>query len=270
MDKQDNSFPKVLPVKAPEKEKTKYVHANLPQPPSLLLMISPVKTGKSTIISNLFLNENFYGQDHFDQTIVISPTIHNDKTSRFLAKCADCYDEYSDELIHQIIGDQLSYNDDLSLRPSIALVLDDIIGLIRREAAVNSLASRFRHYGIELLLMSAQNFRKVSPVIRSNATHVIVGSPFPNSSQLIKIAEEYGDMFGGQQNFIKIYHKATPNKYDFLYLDLSENPPIARSNFGDIIAYGGSSEMMSDGIISNMGNQPSSVNDLQNDNENKK
>ena len=106
-------------------------------------------------------------------------------------------------------------------------------------------------------------------MIRSNATHVIVGSPFPNSSQLIKISEEYGDMFGGQENFIKIYHKATPNKYDFLYLDLSENPPIARSNFGEIIAYGGSSEMKSDGIISNMGNQPS-VNDLQNDNENKK
>ena len=93
----DSSFPKILPVKPPEKEKKKYVHPNLPQPPSLLLMCSPVKTGKSTIISNLFLNENFYGQDHFDQTIVISPTIHNDKTSRFLAKCADCYDEYSDE-----------------------------------------------------------------------------------------------------------------------------------------------------------------------------
>ena len=237
----EKSFPEILPVKAPDKEKKKYVHPNLPQPPSLLLMISPVKTGKSTIISNLFLNEDFYGQDHFDQTIVISPTIHNDKTSRFLKKCADCYDEYSDELINQIIGDQMSYNDDLSMRPSIALVLDDIIGLIRREAAVNSLASRFRHYGIELLLMSAQNFRKVSPVIRSNATHVIIGSPFPNSKELGKIAEEYGDMFGGYDNFLKIYHTATPKKYDFLYLDLTENPPIARSKFGDIIAYGGSS-----------------------------
>ena len=252
MNKSNSSYPVVRPVKAPPKEKKKPLHANLPHPPALLLMISPIRTGKSTIVSNLFLNEDFMGQDFFDQIICISPTIHNDKTSRFLKKCADCYDEYSDELIEQIIGDQMSYNDDLSMRPSLALVLDDVIGIIRREAAVNSLASRFRHYGIDLLLMSCQNYRKVSPVIRSNATHMIIGSPFPNQKELGKIAEEVGDQFGGYDNFLKIYHSATPDKYDFLYLDLSQNPPIARRNFGEVVAYGGSSEMKSEGMITNL------------------
>jgi len=28
--------------------------------------------------------------------------------------------------------------------------------------------------------MSSQNYRRVNPVIRSNATHMIIGSPFPN------------------------------------------------------------------------------------------
>ena len=254
-----SDFPTVLPVKDPPSEKTKPLHKNLPAPPSLLLMISPIRTGKSTIISNLLLNEDFYGQDYFDQTIVISPTIFNDKTSRFLKKHADVYDSYSDELMRTIIAGQEGY-DDLSERPDIAIVLDDVIGMIKREAYVNSLASRFRHYNIKLLLMSCQNYRKVSPVIRSNCTHMIIGSPFPNQKELDKIAEEIGDQFGGKDNFLKIYHAATPNKYDFLYLDLTENPPIARKNFGEIVAYGGGSEVRSEGMINNMEGKPKESN----------
>jgi hypothetical protein len=246
-----DSYPEIKRVKDPPKEKTKPLHPNLPQPPALLLMISPIRTGKSTIISNLLLNEEFFGQDFFDQIIVISPTIHNDKTSRFLKKCADCYDEYSDALMEEIIGGQQSY-DNLEDRPDLAIVLDDIIGVIRREAYINGLASRFRHYNIKMLLMSTQNFRKVSPVVRSNATHVIIGSPFPNNKELGKIAEEYGDQFGGYDNFLKIYHTATPNKYDFLYLDLTQNPPIARKCFSEIVAYGGQSMDKMDGVITNL------------------
>jgi hypothetical protein len=238
----DSSGPKVLPVKDPPQEVMKPLHPNLPQPPALLLMISPIRTGKSTIISNLLLNSNFYGQDYFDDTIVISPTIYNDKTSRFLKKSCSCYDEYSDELLDEILDEQRSY-DDLSMRPDIALILDDVIGIFKgskgREPKINSLASRFRHYGIKLLLMSSQNYRKVSPVIRSNATHMIIGSPFPNNRELSKIAEEMGDQFGGADNFLKIYHQATPKKYDFLYLNLTENPPQAWHNFEKMIALGG-------------------------------
>jgi len=228
----------ILPVKDLPNQDERPLHPNLPKPPSLMLMISPIRTGKSTIISNLLLNSNFYGQDFFDETIVFSPTINNDKTSRFLKKSATCYDTYTDETMAEIVKKQSDY-EDKSDRPSIALILDDIIGTIRREAFVNGLASRFRHYGIDLLLMASQNYRKVSPIIRSNATHMIIGSPFPNNKELSKIAEEIGDQFGGADNFLAIYRRATPNKYDFLYLDLSENPPVARKNFGEVIAYGG-------------------------------
>jgi len=230
--------PQILKVKDPPKEKTKPLHPHLPQPPALLLMISPIRTGKSTIINNLLLNSKFFGQDFFDEVMCVSPTIYNDKTSRFLKKAFDCYDEYDDSIIDALIEKQEGYEDPQE-RPDIALILDDIIGLIRREAKVNHLASRFRHYNIKLLLMSSQNYRKVSPVIRSNATNMIIGSPFPNMKELGKIAEEIGDQFGGADNFLKIYYTATPNKYDFLYLDLQSNPPLAYHNFDEIIAVGG-------------------------------
>ncbi len=234
----DLNAPQILKVQDPPKEKVKPLHPHLPQPPALLLMISPIRTGKSTIINNLLLNSNFFGQDFFDEVMCVSPTIYNDKTSRFLKKAFDCYDEYDDAIIDNLIAKQEAYEDPQD-RPDIALILDDIIGLIRREAKVNHLASRFRHYNIKLLLMSSQNYRKVSPVIRSNCTNMIIGSPFPNMKELGKIAEEIGDQFSGADNFLKIYYKATPNKYDFLYLDLQSNPPLAYRNFDEVIAVGG-------------------------------
>lgn len=96
--------------------------------------------------------------------------------------------------------------------------------------------------------MSSQNYRSVSPVIRSNATNMIIGSPFPNMKELGKIAEEIGDQFGGADNFLKIYYTATPEKYDFLYLDLQSNPPLAYHNFEKVIATGGQHKEMEGGI----------------------
>jgi hypothetical protein len=55
----DNSNLKILRVQDPKDFKVKPLHENSPQLPALVLMISPVKTGKSTIISNLLLNESF-------------------------------------------------------------------------------------------------------------------------------------------------------------------------------------------------------------------
>jgi len=247
-DATSGNFPAILKVNDPPKEKIKPLHPHLPQPPALMLMISPIRTGKSTIISNLLLNSHFYGQDYFDEVMCISPTIYNDKTSRFLKKAFDCYDGYDDKIITDLIAKQEGYADNMEERPEVAVVLDDILGTIRREANVNHLASRFRHYGIRLLLMSSQNYRSVSPVIRSNATNMIIGSPFPNMKELGKIAEEIGDQFGGADNFLKIYHQATPNKYDFLYLNLTENPPQAWHNFERMIALGGQKDNPSDAV----------------------
>ncbi len=232
-----SNYPEVLPVQdRDDLPKEKPLHPHLPKPPTLMLLVSPIKTGKSTLISNLLLNENFYGQDYFDEVKIISNTIHNDNTSRFLLKAFDCEDHYSDSMIDGIVSKQKSFEKED--QPSMCVVLDDCLGSIRREAKVNHLCSRFRHYNIKLLLISSQNFRMVSPIIRQNATAVIIGSPFPNQKELMKVAEEYGDMFGGAENWLKIYKIATPERYKFLYMDLSENPAEAYASFERKIAVG--------------------------------
>ena len=240
--------PVVVPVVPPEdtgNDGYPEIHPHLPQIAgpgggALLLMISPVRTGKSTIISNLLLGDSDMGfydaQDRFHTTTIISNTIANDVTSRFLAKAFNTHDSYNDNIIDGIVSQQKGF--DKEDQPDIAVILDDCLGSIRREARINHLASRFRHFNIKLLIISSQNFRSCSPIIRQNATNVIVGSPFPNQKELGKMAEEYGDVFGGGDNWLKIYKKATPDKYNFLHMSFQDNPPRAYKNFEELIAIG--------------------------------
>lgn len=227
---------KILRVQDPKHLKTKPLHENLPQTPALVMMVSPVKTGKSTIISNLLLNDHFYGPEYFDDVHIVSNTINNDLTSRFLAERFDVEDNYNDELVVKLLAKQKSYAK--RDQPEVALILDDCLGSIKRNSEVNMLATRFRHYNIKLLLFSTQVFRYVSNVIRANCTNLIVGSPFPNSKELWKIAEEYGDLVGGPDNWMRIYKKATPERYDFLHMSIQDNPVKCYHCFEKLIAVG--------------------------------
>jgi len=208
-----------------------------------------ILVSNSTIINNMLLNEQFYGQYFFDDVQIISNTIANDVTSRFLNKAFNTHDHYSDEIIDNIVNRQKKEKKEDQLE--IAMILDDCLGSIKRESKINHLASRYRHFNIKLLVISSQKFKgSVSPIIRANATDVIVGSPFPNQKELEAVAEEYGDLFQGPENWLKLYHLATPNKYDFCYMDLQSNPPLMYSNFEKVVGVGGlksADEMAIDG-----------------------
>ena len=136
------------------------------------------------------------------------------------------FDSYHPDIIKGIIENQLALGDDA---PEIAIFIDDCVGIMDKELSM--LATRSRHYNIKLLVIASQKFRgALDPIIRANITDLIVGSPFPNARELNAIAEEFGDQFGGQENWLRLYKEATPNKYDFAYMKLT-NPPQMFSKF---------------------------------------
>jgi len=262
-------IPKILKVLDPKNLKIKPCHPHLPKPPACLLICGPVKTGKSTLISNLLLSPLCYGKEYFDEVVIISNTIMNDITGRFLLKTFTCHSEYNDDIVYNILkqqeedGELNDPNDEDTKdhRKDICLIFDDIMGSIKRESVANFIATRFRHYNIKLLVYSVQNFRGISCVVRQNITDLIVLSPFPNKKELQdKVFMEYGDLFDGPKIMEKIYKIATPKRHDFLYCKLGENPAQAYHNFEYQIAEGGKILVNDNNINSDSNSDCDSIN----------
>ncbi len=227
--------PKVYKVRDPEPDgRYSDLHPHLPQPPALLLIIGSVKQGKSNLVVNLLCNPDMY-RDKFDSVKIISNTLNADPKGKLLNKFFDCADHYSDQMITDIVEGQKAYEDED--RPTMAVVLDDILTKdFKKTNQVSFLATKFRHYGIDLLAFTTQSFRAVSGLIRNNSTDVIIMKQ-QNQKELEKISEEFGDMFPGI--FMELYKKAIEDApYSFLYLDLQENPARAYIRFETLIAEG--------------------------------
>jgi len=220
-----NSVPKVLKVKdETPSEKFADIHPNLPSMPSLCLIIGSVRSGKSNLLVNYFCNPHFY-KDKFDVVKFVSTTLHTDNKGKILSKHFDCMDHYEDNIIENIKQSQSQYENKED-RPTYALVMDDVLTKdFKKTNQVSFFSTRFRHY-IDFYIIAVQSFRAVSGMIRNNAQDVIICKQ-QNIKELEKIAEEYGDMVGGHDNFIKLYEEAHKDRYSFLYLKLSENPAEA-------------------------------------------
>ena len=239
-------MPKLRKVVDPPKQKIKPLDPAVPQPPALVLMVMPCKCGKTTKLSNYFLSNDFYGQDYFDNVNIISTTINNDTTARFLRQAFDCEDHYEDGMIHKIVSHQKSFGN-VEDMPLIALCIDDCLG--EKTTALDNLASRRRHVNIGLMCVSTQLFRKVSPTIRANATNVIIGK-LTNEQELEKLSEEYSGMFydgkNADANFRRLYAEATKKKYETLHLNLQENPAEAWISYHTKIWPKGDTSMLED------------------------
>jgi hypothetical protein len=196
--------------------------------------VGSVKQGKSNLVVNLLCNPDMY-KDKFDTVKIISNTLNSDPKGKLLNKFFDCEDHYDDQMITDIVESQKAYDE--GDRPTMAVVLDDILTKdFKKTNQVSFLATKFRHYGIDLLAFTTQSFRAVSGLIRNNATDVIIMKQ-QNNKELEKIAEEFGDMF--PNIFMDLYKRAIDDApYSFLYLDLQENPAKAFIRFETLIGEG--------------------------------
>ena len=227
----------------------KDLHPHLPDISTgqLGVLVAPVRTGKSTIITNLLANEAFY-KDCFDQVHIFSNTIMNDSTSRFLKELfpGTIHGEYSDAAVKRIVASQESFKDK-SERPFIAIILDDFIG-ISRNSYIYKLSTRYRHAGIGLLLFSSQGFKEMHPLVRTNMTFALLGKN-SNRNEREKISQELGNSFGTDDNFHRLCKHIWRTPYHFAYIDYTTNPPDMFDTFSTKIWENGRPLIKMKGVV---------------------
>jgi hypothetical protein len=232
MPKISKKAPQIFKVRDPEPDsKFDDIHENLPQMPSLVLIIGSVRSGKSNLLTNFFCNPEMY-KDKFDTVRIVSTTLHTDHKGKILDKYFDCSDQYDDMIIENIKKVQSEYTDEV--RPTYALVLDDVLTKdFSKSNAVSFFATRFRHY-IDMYVIATQSFRAVSGLIRNNATNIII-CRLQNMKEREKVSEEYGPMVGGEDNFNMLYDQVHSKPYQYLVLDLQSNPARVLHNFEKVL-----------------------------------
>jgi hypothetical protein len=235
MPKVSKKAPQIFKVRDPEPDsKFDDIHENLPQMPSLVLIIGSVRSGKSNLLTNFFCNPEMY-KDKFDTVRIVSTTLHTDHKGKILDKYFDCSDQYDDMIIENIKKVQSEYTDEV--RPTYALVLDDVLTKdFSKSNAVSFFATRFRHY-IDMYVIATQSFRAVSGLIRNNATNIII-CRLQNMKEREKVAEEYGPMVGGEDNFNMLYDQIHSKPYQYMVLDLQSNPARVIHNFEKVMWQG--------------------------------
>ena len=234
---EDNSL-EVLEVKPPKEQKLISFHPNLPNinTGACVLDCAPTKSGKTTRISNLLLNPNFFA-GLFDCVYFYSATLlAGDITGRFLLDQFEetIFNEYSDKHLRSILDHQQGIP--INQRPKIAIIFDDFLSFpnLTPKSLLFRISASYRHYGVGLLYYSSQLFRAIPPIVRQNIQYCILGKN-ANGKEVMKIYEELGMRYGNYKTFVRLLQTGTEGKYNSLYLDLMGSPAKAYKNFNQLI-----------------------------------
>jgi hypothetical protein len=211
----------------------------LPIMPFFMIAVGHVRSGKSTLMSNLFLKPDFYG-GKFDVIILLSPTADKDPVNEHLLKqCDFVINEVDETIIEELIRIIESDESD----QTYLMILDDIVGSITQNKNgkpdfLSTLATKYRHVGNKKhegklsIFLGIQYFRFCTPQLRNNASaYFLMG----NSSEVeIKGLSEDLSVFGGSSKIFKeLLKKSKKKEFDFLYLDMKRLR--AHRNFEELL-----------------------------------
>jgi len=222
----------ILPVRPLETGKEREYHPNLPSikrnAGSVNLLLGSTAAGKTTCLVNMVASKHFWGgkDSAFDKIFVFSPSIRVDNTIRHLQAFCECYDDFKDEYLRDIMRTQRMFP--VKEMPKILLVIDDAVGLIARNSLLNKFISRHRHYNCSII-MSVQHMKSISPVGRNCATNIFLFNGIVNHKEWDNINEEWGSQY--KNSLEPCYYQYANKKYSFLHLDIRKNPARLFQNF---------------------------------------
>jgi hypothetical protein len=233
---------KPLKVKDPKVKQPPYPLRSLP---CNSLHIGPSGSGKSVALIRTLIDRDKLG-GCFDAYHVFSPNCWVDSQYKVLGryiedhtgqKLEDCFhDTWDPGAIEQLIADQKKVNSYLKKKKaerllSVHITIDDFgenMNVVKSNHSIlNTLFVKGRHYQISTALL-LQRFRLASPTIRYNA-HALYVHKLSNTADRKALSEEFGELLGDESVFTELLHRATAEKFGFLYVTLGSEPKFFSS-----------------------------------------
>lgn len=211
------------------------IHQHVPRVPLRLILLAPSGSGKTVLISNLILN--IY-RGAFERIFVFSPSIDVDsawiEVKKYQADKMNVqenekeqlyFDSYDPDDLENIIDTQHKVTKHVKASGkkklfSILIIVDDFADdpkFTRQSKLLHSLFCRGRHNSISTIV-STQKFNALSPIIRVNASALIVFR-LRNQKELEAFVEEVAGLVT-KKELLEIYKYATKDEFSFLYINL--------------------------------------------------
>jgi hypothetical protein len=233
-------MPKTLSIyKVKDEAETYYTKKDLiiDLPMRLLIIGKSQLSGKSNLLTNLLLRDEFYNKDFDGENIfLVSPSITNDEKLKKIIKIKEIpeenlFMEYDEDVLKElykmlqeeyeeakangekpknklIIFDDMSYNGDLKSK---------------KHGIINKIFSNGRHLMISSILTS-QKYSDILPACRLNCNGAIIFNTNNRELEMIETDHNYLD---SKKEFTQMFRKAMNEKHSFLVVNYT-NPKEQR------------------------------------------
>ncbi len=213
-------MPKVVNIQPTEKnKKLARINERIPTPlPKLhfnMIVLAPTGTGKSVMIRNLLMNNEFYNSSNrktFDNVFILNPNYSNSGDELLYDLPEENIEtdiDEADNFLDFVLANQSANKDDVSL-----LICDDAMTAFNKRSKLSKILSRSRHNRLSMIVVS-QYLKILPPVTRSNGTCFVI---FKNQKKHdLKLLEELAP----DNNFFEKWEilEQDPSPFSFLFID---------------------------------------------------
>ena len=235
---EDVPFEIIPPPQQPaglKRKGTGYINANLPQPPFMVLMVGPRKTGKTVTLYNMLSKKKgAYGNAFIRNNIILySPTMQFDKTLEGLhLKWTYGPPTTVDSIVAHIKQEQTVFKQTNSMA-DVLLVLEDVTNIPEVWNTLKDLGFTGRHFGIHTIAI-AHKMSSINRGVRTQTQQWMLFKPHEESEVewiLYSFARRKT-----REIFEAAFSRAWDIRFNFIYIDFERDGGIEniyRSGFNE-------------------------------------
>lgn len=218
----------------------KNLHEKLCRPPFFSVICGARHSGKSNLVKNLILRDEFYSSIFdYEDIFYISSTVFIDDSCDDLPPEINKFDKYDNSMIEDIMAQckEIKNENGKEDIPNILLIIDDLGAegkVMGRGGFMEGMSFTSRHYNISCFIL-VQKYSSVCPGIRGNSDLQIFFRPM-NLGGIDSIIDEHSDK-KKKKNFYSMLEYVWDKPYQFLVICFKKEIDNGRymKNFDEIL-----------------------------------